>query len=417
MYRTPGVYRQDVFPPPPPELRTGVPVFVGLVRRAEVDAHPGEFTLRQTPVPGVWLVRKVGAENPNTDEPDRFTLWPAFEESYRPLQEYGYLAYAVRGFFENRGGLCYAQMVCYDDTASAEAALTEGLNTLKSGDTFDLVCAPDIMWPRPGQSPDEAEVLRMQGALLEHCDETGDRMVILDSWPGADVPGALRQRNGLSGTNGALYYPWIKISARVGAAEPFIMVPPSGHVAGIYARSDQQRGIHKAPANEVLEGVLDLEVNLTDEQQGELNPEGVNCLRAFPGRGIRVWGARTLSGEPWVYVNVRRLFLTAARWIERNLAQKVFEPNDSRLWEQIKRELTAYFSALLRQGGLRGNTAQDAFYVKCDEETNPPEVRDAGMVVTDIGLAAARPNEFIVVRITHNTSGVTMTINSEPPAG
>jgi phage tail sheath protein FI len=195
------------------------------------------------------------------------------------------------------------------------------------------------------------------------------------------------------------------------------MVPPSGHVAGIYARSDQQRGIHKAPANEVLEGVLDLEVNLTDEQQGELNPEGVNCLRAFPGRGIRVWGARTLSGEPWVYVNVRRLFLTAARWIERNLAQKVFEPNDSRLWEQIKRELTAYFSALLRQGGLRGNTAQDAFYVKCDEETNPPEVRDVGMVVTDIGLAAARPNEFIVVRITHNTSGVTMTINSEPPAG
>jgi phage tail sheath protein FI len=417
MYRTPGVYREDIFPPPPPKLRTGVPVFVGLVSRVEVDAHPGEFMLRQTSTPGVWLVGKVGSENADSDEPDRFTLWPAFEGAFGAFQDYGYLAYAVRGFFENQGSLCYVQMVCYDDTASAEAALAESLNALKSGDAFDLVCAPDIMWPGQGQALDEAEVLRMQGEMLAHCDEAGDRMAILDSWPGADVPGALRQRNGLSGTNGALYYPWIKVSARVGAAEPFIMVPPCGHVAGVYARSDQQRGVHKAPANEVLEGVVDLEINLTDEEQGELNPKGVNCLRACPGRGIRVWGARILSGEPWVYVNVRRLFLTAGRWIQRNLSQKIFEPNDSRLWEQIKRELTSYFSALLRQGGLRGNTAQDAFYIKCDEETNPPEVRDAGMVVTDIGLAAARPNEFIVVRIIHNTSGVTMTITSGPLAG
>ena len=120
---------------------------------------------------------------------------------------------------------------------------------------------------------------------------------------------------------------------------------------------------------------------------------------------------------PWTYVNVRRIFLTAGRWIERNLADKAFEPNDSRLWEQIKRELTAYLTGLLRQGGLRGNTAEEAFYVKCDEETNPPEFRESGMLVTDIGMATARPNEFIVVRIIHNTSGITMTVTSEPPVG
>jgi phage tail sheath protein FI len=289
------------------------------------------------------------------------------------------------------------------------------LGTLKALDTLDLVCAPDIMWPRQGQAPDEDEALRMQGEVLRHCDDTGDRFAILDSRPSASVEGALRQRRGLRGVNGALYYPWIKVSSIPGAAEPFVLAPPCGHVAGVYARTDQQTGVHKAPANEVLEGVLDLETNLTDTQQGELNPEGVNCLRAFPGRGIRVWGARTLAGELWVYVNVRRLFLTAARWIERNLADKVFEPNDPRLWEQIKRELTTYFNSLFRQGAIRGGTAQEAFYVKCDETTNPPEVREAGMVVTDIGLAIAKPNEFIVVRIIHSASGVTLTITTGPP--
>jgi phage tail sheath protein FI len=332
------------------------------------------------------------------------------------LQPYGYLAYAVRGFFENRGRLCYVQVVCFDDTASAADALTEALGTLKALDTLDLVCAPDIMWPRQGQALAEEDALRMQGEVLKHCDDAGERFAILDSSPSASIEGALRQRRGLRGTNGALYYPWVKVSSIPGTTpEPFVLAPPCGHVAGVYARTDQQTGVHKAPANGVLEGVLDLETNLTDTQQGELNPEGVNCLRAFPGRGIRVWGARTLSGEPWVYVNVRRLFLTAARWIERNLADKVFEPNDSRLWEQIKRELTTYFTSLFRQGALQGGTAQEAFYIKCDETTNPPEVRKAGRVLTDIGLATAKPNEFIVVRIIHSASGVTLTITTEPP--
>jgi len=160
--------------------------------------------------------------------------------------------------------------------------------------------------------------------------------------------------------------------------------------------------VHKAPANEELEGVVDLAVHLTDADQAQLNPVGVNALRAFPGRGIRVWGARTLSrNAAWTYVNVRRLFLTATRWIELSLADAVFEPHDTRLWNRITRELTTYFEGLFRAGALRGRTAAEAFFVKCDGETNPPEVRETGRVVTVIGLAPAVPNEFVVVRIIH----------------
>ena len=137
------------------------------------------------------------------------------------------------------------------------------------------------------------------------------------------------------------------------------------------------------------------------------NPVGINCLRSFPGRGIRIWGARTLSSiEAWTYINVRRLFLTAGRWIARNMAGLVFEPHDLRLWVRIGRDLSAYFNDLFRRGALKGHSAAEAFYVKCDEDTNPPEVRDAGMVVTEIGLAPVVPNEFVVVRITHGPSGV-----------
>jgi hypothetical protein len=186
-------------------------------------------------------------------------------------------------------------------------------------------------------------------------------------------------------------------------------------VAGVYTRSDREVGVHKAPANAVLEGVVNLERSLSSADQERLNPEGVNCIRGFPGRGIRVWGARTLSNEPaWAYVNVRRIFLTAARWIEANLTDTVFEPNDARLWARIGRELTVYFQGLFERGALKGATAREAFYIKCDAETNPPEQRDQGRVITEIGLAPGLPNEFIVVRIIHGASGVTIAGPSVP---
>ncbi len=399
-YLTPGVYKEDIFATPEPELRTGVPALLGYTTTGP---------------------RK----------PERLNRFSEFEEQYeenrQPLAT-SFLASAVRSFFENGGEVCY--VVRLEESLSVVAALENGLAQLQALDTVDLICAPDIVRPVPAPedsktllAPDAAEVRVMQRLVITHCDAKGDRFAILDSYPckeagnESQISAVLGQRTGLNGTNGALYFPWVKISG-ASAFAPEIkaagfpnllrgFVPPCGHVAGIYARSDQRVGVQKAPANEIVEGALDLEIDLTNTQQAELNPHGVNCLRAFPGRGIRVWGARTLSREPaWTYVNVRRLFLTAGRWIERNMPDVVFEPNDSKLWERIRLDLTTYFLGLFQRGALKGRTAQEAFYVKCNAETNPAEVREAGMVVTEIGLAPSSPAEFIIVRIVHGSEGI-----------
>jgi phage tail sheath protein FI len=154
---------------------------------------------------------------------------------------------------------------------------------------------------------------------------------------------------------------------------------------------------------------------LTNADQDFLNPKRINCLRSFPGRGIRVWGARTLSGQnEWTYVNVRRLFLTAVRWIEWNMWDVVFEPSDSSLWARIERELTTYFLEQYRAGAFKGASPQEAFYVKCDAETNPAELRDRGQVVTEIGLAPTIPYEFVVVRLIHGPRGVIISGSTGP---
>lgn len=367
--QAPGLYREDVFPARRAALPTGVPAFLG-------------YTAAGT-----------------AGEPVRLTLFSQFAAAFGAPVAGRYLAAAVEGFFLNGGRECLVVPLAAGD---AEDALAGGLAALASRQDLDLVCAPDLL----AGSPPASQVARMQSAILAHCDAQGDRFALLDALPGADLDSVIAQRNGLEGStgaNGALYYPWVMLP---GGA----FVPPCGHVAGVVARCDLRTGVHKAPANEEIDGVVDLEANLTDAGQARLNPEGINALRAFPGRGIRVWGARTLSrpiggNTAWTYINVRRLFLTAARWMEVNLAGTAFEPHDPRLWNRITRELTTWFEGLFRAGALKGRTAAEAFFVKCDGETNPPEVRDTGRVVTVIGLAPSLPNEFVVVRIIHGASG------------
>jgi len=385
-FLAPGVYREDVFPGPAGGRPTGVPAFLGLA-----------------------------AEGP-PEAPRLLTLATQFATQFGGPVPGGYLAYAVHGYFQNGGDRCYVIRVA----APTEAALRRGLAALAPLDDFDLVSAPDVMHPlRPDDvRPDLGEAQRQQAALLEYCDRGlapsggagvgGRAMVLLDAPPGADPAGVLRARDALRGTNGALYYPWVRVQGGPEWSGGF--VPPSGHVAGVYARSDRQTGVHKAPANEGLHGVLDVEAHLTDAEQAALNPRGVNCLRVFPGRGIRVWGARTLSREPaWTYVSVRRVFLTVARWVEGSMAGAAFEPQDARRWARLSREVTAYLYDLFQRGALRGSTPGEAFYVKCDAETNPPDVRALGQVVTEVGVAPAVPNEFVVVRIVHGAGGVTIT--------
>jgi phage tail sheath protein FI len=181
-------------------------------------------------------------------------------------------------------------------------------------------------------------------------------------------------------------------------------------MAGIWARSDDSRGVHKAPANEVVRGAIALELQLTKAEHDQLNPVGINCIRAFPGRGIRVWGARTLSSDPeWRYLNVRRLFNFIEESILEGTQWVVFEPNDHRLWDSVRRTVNAFLRRVWRDGALFGATADEAFYVKCDAENNTQDTIDAGQLIIDIGIAPVKPAEFVIFRIAQFAGGAALT--------
>ncbi|MBD2438763.1 phage tail sheath family protein [Nostoc sp. FACHB-110] len=376
----PGISLEYVVPTPDPELLTGVPVFFGLA----------------SPKQGV-------------KQPKKLTLATHFQQYFDSAK--GYLADTVTGFFENGGRICYVMGL----SENTFKALKAGLEVSEVLEDIDLVCVPDIMLPSDAeviamqqavlQLRSDAEVIAMQQAVLQHCERMGDRFAILDALNDPQkLPG---QRQQLISRNAALYAPWLKVESR---PHP---IPPSGHIAGIYASCDRTVGVHGAPANIPLTGVLDLSFSLTSTEQEQLNLAtggGVNCIRSFQGRGMRVWGVRTLSPIPeWQYVNVRRIFITFGRWVNMNLADTVFEPNAFPLWVRLQRELSVYCESLWQQGALQGASPQEAYYVKCDAETNPPQNRDIGKVIAEIGLSPTVPGEFIQLLLVQSNSGITVT--------
>ncbi len=397
-YRVPGVYWEEIFPRKRVPLPTGVPVFIGMV---PLDRAPSG-------VPGL--------EDSGAVFKGAFDTWQEFESAYGVLEPLGYLGYSVRGFFRNGGGTCHVLICLFRSGETLEAVLGRALDAAMALDDADLVCVPDLMWLyRQGAFVSREEAVSMQKTVLDWCAVQGGRFAILDSLPGLDPSGVKEQRGGLRDSPwGALYYPWVRVPGGPGEDGADIL-PPCGHVAGVYARTDRDVGVHKAPANEVLEEVVGLEARVTAAVQAGLNPLGVNCIRAFPGRGIRVWGARTLGLDPGlVYVNVRRLIGTVGRWVDYNMAHVVFEPNNQRLWTGITRDLTAFLGGLFHRGALAGTTWEEAFYVKCDDETNPKEVRAAGQVVTEIGLAPTVPGEFVVVRVRQDAGGTVLSLAAAP---
>jgi phage tail sheath protein FI len=234
-----------------------------------------------------------------------------------------------------------------------------------------------------------------------------DRVAILDAPPDMN-PQTIRdwrmKEVNYDSKYGALYYPWIKVANPIGDGS--IYVPPSGHMAGIWARNDSQRGVHKAPANEVVAGAIGLQYQTTHNEQSILNPVGINVIRSFPGRGIRVWGARTLSSDPsWRYLNVRRLFNYVSESLLLGTQWAVFEPNDRSLWEKLKRDVRAFLVRVYMDGALFGATPAEAFYVKCDEENNPIETRDVGQVIVEVGIAPVKPAEFVIIRLSQWQEG------------
>src|ERR1700716_4510524 len=285
-----------------------------------------------------------------------------------------------------------------------------GFAGLEDVDTVTMLCVPDLMAAYQRGMIDSDQVKAVQLAMVAHCELMGDRVAILDAPPGLNaqqVREGRGEQGGYDSEDAPLYWPWGKVFDPLAGQANF--VPPSGHMAGIWARSDDTRGVHKAPANEVVRGAISLELQLTKSEHDQLNPVGINCIRSFPGRGIRVWGARTISSDPsWRYLNVRRLF----NYIEESILQGtqwvVFEPNDRFLWGRVKRPISAFLVRVWRDGALFGATPQEAFYVKCDAETNPAEIIDAGQLVVEIGIAPVKPAEFVIFRIAQFSGGASL---------
>lgn len=276
-----------------------------------------------------------------------------------------------------------------------------GVCGLEVLDDVTMVCVPDLMTTMPGEELDLEMVKSVQAQMIAHCERCGDRVAILDCPPNMNPQEIKKWRmetTGFDSSYAAMYYPWIKVSDP--ATDRVISVPPSGHIAGLWARSDNTRGVHKAPANEVISLAVGLDYQTTKGEQDTLNPNGVNVIRAFPGRGIRVWGARTLSSDPaWRYINVRRLYNYVEKSIENGTQWVVFEPNDRALWARVNRDITAFLRGVWRDGALFGSSPTEAFYVKIDDELNPPESRDLGRLIIEIGMCPVKPAEFVIFRI------------------
>ena len=320
-----------------------------------------------------------------------------------------------------------------------------GLRCLEEVDEVSIICIPDIMirpvemrktYEEPGEEKvkdpclppfdekpapgaDEAsgegpavpasppalsedKIRAVQQAMIEHCEKMKDRIAILDAPISKNLSGILGWRENFDSKYAALYYPWIRVDDSLKINNGLMkLVPPCGHVAGIFARNDIERGVHKAPANEEVAGAKDVEFNIESNEQEILNPKGINCIRVFPGRGIMVWGARTVSSDKsWRFVNVRRLMMMIEESVETSMQWSVFESNDYYLRMGIKVCVSSFLEELWRQGALAGSVPEgEAFFVRCDEDNNPQEIIDKGMLVADIGVAPSVPAEFVIFRV------------------
>lgn len=295
-----------------------------------------------------------------------------------------HVAYAARAFFQEGGQRLYISRTPEGDLslASFERAL-EAIGALKD---VCMVAAPGSTVPGAAR------------ALVAHADRPQAwRMAVIDPPPGSSIEQVRAFRSELDSRNAALYYPWILSAASDGQD---IVLPPSGFLCGIYARTDVQRGVHKAPANEVVKGARRFESTINVGQQEVLNPLGVNCLRYFEGRGYRVWGARTLSSDPeWKYVNLRRYCHYLESSIHRGMQWVALEPNGERLWANVRSTIMDFLYNEWSNGALLGSKPEEAYFVKCDRSTMTQNDLDNGRVVCLIGLAMVKPAEFTVFHV------------------
>jgi phage tail sheath protein FI len=278
--------------------------------------------------------------------------------------------------------------------ATVAATFTRGLQRLAEVDEISLLVVPDEVRFPPNEVTD---------AVINQCEDLRDRFAVISA---TQAPGAIANLRPPRDTSyGAFYHPWIEVfNPGLNRTAP---VPPTGHVAGIIARTDIERGVHKAPANEVVVGARSLVTPITFADQTLLNPRGVNCIRDFSAdnRGIRLWGARTMSSNPeWKYVNVRRLFLFLEESIDEGTQWVVFEPNAEELWSKVRRTIENFLIRVWRSGALMGTTQDEAFFVRCDRSTMTQDDIDNGRLICLIGVAPVKPAEFVIFRISQKTA-------------
>ncbi|MGB1251120.1 MAG: phage tail sheath family protein [Candidatus Promineifilaceae bacterium] len=402
-YASPGVYVEES------EQRsrsieaatTSVAAFVGIsaeASRKEINPQTGKRRVVESLLNQVVLV----------------TNWAHYVDFFGSFIKDAYLTDSIYGYFANGGGPCYVISIYAVNEPPTEGKpqlraidfignVTQrtGIKGLEVLDIINLILCPDAFYGYDG-SPEAVERVKLiQTEMITHCENAHFRFALLDTPPGYTVQEVEAWRQDILGfdtTHAALYYPWVEIPNLSGAGTKYI--PPSGLIAGVYHRSDEEYGVHKAPANEIMRGVVGLDILVSQAEQIRLNPIGINCIRAFPGIGIRVWGARTLSrNAAWRYINVRRLFNMIGESLDQGLQWVVFEPNNRMLWAFVRRDVTVFLRRVWQSGALMGDTQDEAFYVKIDDEVNPPEIRELGQLIIEIGISPVKPAEYIVLRL------------------
>jgi len=400
-YLTPGVYVEEV----PSAIKPIAGVGTSTAGFAGVVADDVGMPLR----PGRTGTTADGKPNPA----DRYPVapagvaqlvdgWETFKNLFGDIQPGNQiLAHAVYGFFNNGGGRCWVTRVAPATGKAEPSAPDDGfvaaLDTFAAIDEIALVAIPGAVSDR------------VQGAVLDHCanEYRQDRFAILDGRRTTTLTKAAIQGGTPDNSYGAIYYPWIDVGAR-DADGKVVYQPPSGHIAGVYARVDTERGVHKAPANEVIRGALGVETLVSKQGQAGLNPVDINVIRQFDGN-VTIWGAHTLAGEEnaeWRYISTRRLVSFLRESIDQGTQWVVFEPNAPELWSKIRRNVGAFLTTVWASGALLGNTPEQAFYVLCDERNNTQPIRDLGQLVVEVGVAIVRPAEFVVFRISQWAGGV-----------
>jgi phage tail sheath protein FI len=315
------------------------------------------------------------------DTPTLITSWLQYQTVFGGyFGEEKYLPYSVEGFFLNGGCRCYVCKVTNGDYMSA-------LSKVETIDEVSILYAPNAQ-----------ATVGLVAAMIGHA-ERFKRFVILDSLRGQDISSVTKPAES---SFAAVYYPWIYVNQP--EIKHTLLVPPGGHIAGIYAHTDIQWGVHRAPANQLIKGVVDLECTLNQQAQDDLSPKGINCIRKFVGRGILVWGARTLSSDPETkYINVRRLMIYLEQSIKIGTSWVTFEENNETTWAKVRSTIEEFLRHTWVNGMLQGTTTQEAYFVKCDRTTMTQNDLNKGQIVILVGAAINKPAEFTILHITQTS--------------